>query len=136
MTQIQKILEAVETLERAGISLDCDEKTAPTAPTDDYSGQYVIVRGTNSGVFAGTYLRTVQLTPGVETIELADVRHLWYWAGANNTVDLSLAGVTRPGECKFTAPAAKIRIHDAVETLVCTAAAQQSLEAVPHWVAS
>ena len=91
-------------------------------------GKYVIVRGENSGVFAGTLVaregREVQLT---------DCRRIWYWAGAASISQLANDGTAEPESCRFPAPVAEITILDAIEIIPCTEKAEASIKAVHEW---
>jgi hypothetical protein len=90
--------------------------------------RYVIVRGTNSGVFCG-----VIVSEDEKAVELTECRHIWYWKGAANTAEMALSGVSKPAECKFLAPVKRLRVKDAVEVIDCTEAAEKSLRAVSEW---
>lgn len=90
--------------------------------------RYVIVRGDRSGVFAGVFV-----SEEGRTVELTECRHIYYWNGAANTAEMSLHGVSKPGECKFLAPVARLRVLDAIEVIDCTPAAETSLRGVSVW---
>ena len=112
------------------------EALEPPTPTLTYvsrdtapaPGRYVIVRGDRSGVFCG-----VLVSEDGQTVELTECRHIWYWSGAANTAEMALSGVSKPDECKFVAPVARLRVLDAVAVIDCTSDAESNLRAVPVW---
>lgn len=103
---------------RADSSLEFDDSKTP----------YVVVRGDRSGVQAG-YL----LSENGAEVELANARRLWYWDGAASCTQLAVDGTSKPSNCKFTKPIARIRIKDVIEVLPCTKRAKKSIEAVSEW---
>lgn len=121
MTNLTDLLQALQTLDKLGLSCgDRDESPPP--------GRHVIVRGDRSGVFFGKFV-----SEDGQTVELADCRHIWYWSGAANTAEMANSGVSKPKDCKIVAPVSRIRILDAIEVLDCTNEAVASLTAVPSW---
>lgn len=91
-------------------------------------GQYVIVRSSPSGCWAGT----LQRLDGA-TVELSDARRLWRWWAASG---VSLSGVaaaglhpTRLSECRIAAPVSTAVINDVCEVLAATDAARDSITA-------
>ena len=93
-------------------------------------GSYVIVRTYTAGVFAGVLERR----DGKE-VELSDARRLWYWAGAASLSQLAATGTTRPKDCKFPAPVARIIVTEAIEIDFCSTEAEKSIREVPEWKA-
>lgn len=93
-----------------------------------YEGQYVIVRGDRSGVFAGT----LKAKEGRE-VELTDCRRLWYWDGAASISQLAVDGTSAADSCKFPVQVASIVITDVIEIIPCTKKAEASIKAVPEW---
>ena len=91
-------------------------------------GDYVIVRGDKSGVFAG-YLAEKN---GKE-IKLTKARKLWYWDGAAAVEQLSFDGVSKPENCKFTLIVDEIIILDSIQVLKCTKKAKENIERIPEW---
>lgn len=91
-------------------------------------GKYVIVRGSRSGVFAGT----LAAKDGTE-VTLTDCRRIWYWEGAASISQLSIDGTSRPDNCKLPAPVGEITILDAIEIIPCTEKAEASIKAVSEW---
>lgn len=108
---------------RLAQAIEGDEKT-PANP----DRRYCVVRADRSGVFCGY----VDSENG-RTVEMSDVRHIWYWSGASATDELATRGVAKPEDCKFTAPARRIRVLDAITVLDCTPEAEESLRAVKDW---
>lgn len=102
-----------------------DDGPTLTPPTKQ---RYAVVRGDRSGVFCG-----IVISENGQTVEMTDCRHIWYWAGASATDELAVRGTAKPDDCKFTAPAARVRILDAITVLDCTDEAEQSLRSVPTW---
>lgn len=90
--------------------------------------RYVVVRGDRSGVFCGV----LEHQDG-STVVLSDCRHIWYWSGASATDELATRGVANPEDCKFTAPAGRVEILDAITVLDCTPEAEASLRGVADW---
>ncbi len=91
-------------------------------------GKYVIVRGDRSGVFAGELV-----SQAGRTVQLKNVRRLWYWDGATECLQLATEGVKRPENCKFTLTATSITILDAIEVIPASEAAEQNIKAVKEW---
>ena len=107
------------------------DPTIPTvtpSPVHSVTPEWVVVRGDRSGVFFG-----LMVARNGQEVSLADARHIWYWSGAANTAEMANKGVSKPNECKFVAPVARLLVLDAIEVLTCTEAARQSLSAVPEW---
>lgn len=96
--------------------------------TKDYIGKKVVVRGDRSGVFFGT----LAARNGQE-VKLTDVRRLWYWDGAASDFQLAAEGVKNPDGSKFTMKIREIALLDAIEVLVCTPEAIESLSDVAVW---
>ena len=94
--------------------------------TDDY----VIVRTTSAGVFAGHLHSRV----GKE-VTLTNARRLWKWVGAASLSQLAMEGVSKPNECRFPTPVTSILLTEAIEVIGCTLKAKESIEGVPVWKA-
>ena len=92
------------------------------------NGRYVIVRGSKSGVFAGTLVDRRG-----DEVELSNCRRLWYWDGAASISQLAKSGTTRPNNCKFTVTVDSILIIGAIEVIPCTPEAETSIKAVSVW---
>jgi len=91
---------------------------------------YFIIRGTNSGVFAGE----IESRNGVE-VTMINVRRLWYWDGAASICELAKNGTKKPQNCKFTVVVDRIIILDACEIEECTEKAEKSIKGVKEWIA-
>jgi len=91
-------------------------------------GKYVIIRGINSGIFAGELVAQEG-----QKVELRGCRRLWYWAGAASISQIAKDGVKSPRSCKFTVTVDQIAILDAIEIIPTTADAEASIKAVPEW---
>ena len=94
------------------------------------NGKYVMVRTTSAGVFAGTLVSR----NGME-VELANARRIWYWAGAASLSQLANSGTSRPDQCKFPEPVARVVLTQAIEIIDVTDIARKSIEGVPTWKA-
>lgn len=116
----QTILTAL----RIAQALEGEQQTPPLMS----AARYCVVRGDRSGVFCGNVTHE-----NGQTVEMTDARHIWYWAGASATDELATKGTAKPDECKFTAPAPRIRILDAITVLDCTPEAEASLRGVKVW---
>ena len=89
---------------------------------------YCIVRTYSAGVFAAY----VEYRDGKEAV-LRQARRLWYWDGANSLSDIANKGVTKPENCKFTAPVDKEVVTEVIEILYVTKEAKASIEGVEEW---
>lgn len=94
----------------------------------NYNGEYVIVRGEKSGVFAGNIVER----SGRE-VKLENCRRLWYWEGACSISELAIKGTSQPKNCKFTLTVDEIEILDAIEIIKCTNEAEKSIKGVDIW---
>ena len=94
----------------------------------NYEGKYYIVRGAQSGVFAGEIV-----SRNGREIEMKNARRLWYWDGACTVSELAKNGTQEPDNCKFTVVVKKIEILDAIEIIECTAKAEKSIKGVQKW---
>ena len=91
-------------------------------------GKYVVVRGRDSGVFAGTLAEK----EGQEVC-LLQCRRLWYWAGGASISQIAVEGVNKPSECKFTVTKDEIIITDVIEIIPCTNEAEKIIKEVAVW---
>lgn len=91
---------------------------------------YVIVRTTSAGVFAGEIVRR----EGKE-LELKNARRLWRWSGAASLSQLAMEGVKKPTECRFPCEVISVTLTEATEILPCTERARRSIMEVPIWKA-
>jgi hypothetical protein len=89
---------------------------------------YVIIRTTHAGVFAG-YLK---FRVGTEA-ELTNVRRIWYWEGAASLSQLAVEGTSKPGGCKFPVEVPSILLTGVIEVLSVTTKAKESIAGVPVW---
>jgi hypothetical protein len=109
-----------------------DQPSQPATATEGKqmikTGDYVIVRTSDAGVFAGT----LASRDGAEAT-LTDARRLWYWAGAASLSQLAVEGTSRPGGCKFPPEVPVVTLLGVVELLAVTAAARTSIAEVPVW---
>lgn len=93
-------------------------------------GTRVIIRSADSGAHFGTLAER----NGTE-VELTDARRLWYWDGAATLSQLATDGTSKPKDCKFPAPVARILVLGVCEVIPATDEAAASLDAVPAWSA-
>lgn len=91
-------------------------------------GQYIIARGSASGVHAG-YLVSRN---GAE-VTLKDARRLWFWRGAASLSELAERGTSNPAECRFPCAVSEVIKTDVCEILLVSAKARKSILAVPVW---
>lgn len=89
---------------------------------------YYIVRGKNSGVFAGN----IKERNGQEVL-MSNVRRLWYWDGACSISQLAAEGTVKPNECKFSVVVEEILVLDAIEIDACSKKAEASIKGVKEW---
>jgi hypothetical protein len=93
--------------------------------------RYVIVRTYAMGVFAG-----VLDAASTETCKvLRDARRIWYWDGAASLSQLATEGTSKPQNCKFPAPVARVELTSpsGFEVLDVTEAARASIASVKPW---
>lgn len=90
--------------------------------------KYYIVRGYQSGVFAGNIIER----NGREVL-MKNVRRLWYWDGANSISQLAEEGTVRPINCKFSMTVDEILVLDAIEIDTCSGKAERSIKEVAVW---
>ena len=90
--------------------------------------EYVIVRASNAGVFAGHLVRKI----GNE-VTLRNSRRLWYWDGASSLSQLAMEGTSKPENCKFPCPVVNETVIGVIEIISCTEKARQSIEGVEIW---
>jgi ribosomal protein L39E len=95
---------------------------------EEQDSQYYIVRGKGAGVWFG---KIAQRT-GDEVV-MTDARRLWRFSGATECAWLSVNGVTRPDQCKFTIWVKTVTVLNVVEFIPCTDKASKSLSEVPAW---
>ena len=91
-------------------------------------GKYVIVRTYSAGVFAGVLVKK----EGKE-VELENVRRIWYWAGAASLSQLAMEGTSDPKNCKFPCEVDFVTLTEAIEIIVCTDKAKESIKGVKVW---
>ncbi len=92
--------------------------------------QKYIVRCDRSGVFYGE----IKKKDG-QNVVMKNARCLWYWEGAASLLQLAQEGVKEPECCRFTVTVGSLEVLDAIEILLCTDAAVQSIEGVRPWKA-
>lgn len=90
--------------------------------------RYVIVRGNQSGCFAGVFA-----SRDGTAVMLNQCRRLWYWDGAATLSQLAVEGTSKPEQCKFPQPTIAHTILDAIEIIDCTETARVSIEGVKAW---
>ncbi len=95
-------------------------------------GKKVIIRSDRAGVFYGT-LNEVEPCGDKYTVEMVNVRRLWYWDGAASLTQLAMEGVKEPDNCKFTMWQDSIVVSGVIEILPTTDEAQQIIESVEVW---
>jgi hypothetical protein len=91
-------------------------------------GKFCVIRCSRAGVFAGT----VEEMDG-QTVLVRNVRKLWRWYGATETMQIALEGVKRPRDCRFTVSVDSLVLTDAIEVTPATEAAKASIDGVKVW---
>lgn len=91
-------------------------------------GKHCVVRCDRAGVFAGT----VEAVDGQKVL-MRNVRKLWLWRGATETLQLAAEGVKRPKDCQFTISVDTLVLTDAIEILPTTDEAKTSIDGVKVW---
>lgn len=94
--------------------------------------EYCLIRGRDSGVFAG-YVESV--SEDGKQVVLLNARRLWFWDGAASLSQLAMEGVSKPKNCKFPCEMAKVRITDVIEIINATDEAKASISKVAVWEA-
>ena len=89
---------------------------------------YCMVRTYSAGVFAG-YL---EMREGKE-VTLRNARRIWYWDGAASLSQLATDGTSKPENCKFPCPVARVILTEAIEIIPITEKAKKSIEGVAVW---
>ena len=89
---------------------------------------YVLVRTYSAGVFCG-YLESRE---GKEVV-LKQARRIWYWNGAASLSQLAMEGTSKPEHCKFPCEVDSIILTEAIEIILMTEKAKQSIEKVKIW---
>lgn len=92
------------------------------------SDSMFIVRSDRAGVFFGKITGR-----SGDTVTMADVRKLWYWAGACAVEQLAMDGTSAPGDCKFTVTVPEMEVLGAIQIIPCTDKAAASLSGVKAW---
>lgn len=90
--------------------------------------KYVIVRTFSAGVFAGD----LKSRDGQEVV-LSKARRLWYWEGAASLSQLAVDGVSKPEKCKFPCEVSEVTLLQAIEILLVSKKAKESIARVPIW---
>lgn len=89
---------------------------------------YVIIRTYSAGVHAG-YLKSRK----DKEVVLLESRRIYYWNGAATLSQLSVDGVTKPKDCKFTVVVPEITLTEAIEVLPCSEKAQKCIQSIDVW---
>ena len=69
---------------------------------------------------------------GTEVV-LTQARRIQYWNGAASISEMAIRGVSKPGDCRFSAAVPEITLTQAVEILPVSTSAQANLSGVPIW---
>lgn len=89
---------------------------------------YCMVRTYSAGVFAG-YLEKRE----GKVVTLRNARRIWYWDGAASLSQLATDGTSKPENCKFPCPVARVTLTEAIEIIPITEKAKKSIEGVAVW---
>lgn len=90
--------------------------------------QAVIVGAGIGGIHFG-FLKSRQ---GQEVV-LVKARRIQYWNGAASISEMAMRGVSKPNDCRFTAPVNEITLLSVVEIIPVTNTAFKNLSEVPVW---
>ena len=102
-----------------------------SSPVDVQKTRFVVVRGRDSGAFAGEFV-----SRNGQEVKLRGSRRLWYWDGAASLSELAMKGVTKPENCKFPQEIENHEILDALEIMDMTPEAVKSIKSVKVWSAT
>lgn len=69
---------------------------------------------------------------GTEVV-LVQARRIQYWNGAASISEMAIRGVSKPNDCRFSAPVPEITLTQAVEIIPVSTKAQANLDKVPLW---
>ena len=69
---------------------------------------------------------------GAEVV-LTQARRIQYWNGAASISEMAIRGVSKPGDCRFSAAVPEITLTQAVEIIPVSTSAQANLSGVPIW---
>ena len=89
-----------------------------------------IIRTYSAGVFAGNIKSR---SSDGKRIVIENAIRIWYWEGAFTLSALAQVGTTKPDKCKFATPVSEIEVMEAIEVLLCSAAAEKSIKGVITW---
>ncbi len=95
-------------------------------------GKRVVIRSDRAGVFYGT-LNEIEPCGDKYTVELTNVRRLWYWEGAASITQIAEEGVKQPKECRFTMWQDSIVVAGIVELHEAKKEAQDIIDNVWIW---
>lgn len=90
--------------------------------------QKYIIRADRAGVFFGEII-----SRNGSEVEMANVRRIWYWAGAASLSQLATEGVKSPSNSKFTVVVPQMTILGVIEVIPCTNKAIKNIESVWVW---
>jgi hypothetical protein len=88
---------------------------------------FVIIRSTRAGVFAGNLIEQDNAN---QRVKLHNAIRLWYWDGAFTLSQLAMEGVSKPDNCKFSIPTAEQEIFEVIEILQVTETAEKNIKEV------
>ena len=102
----------------------------PAKVADAFLGQYVIIRGHDTGVFFGKLVSRRDCGIGRQEVVLSDGRRIWEWYGPETLSGVASVGVNNSNSKVESAPEGKLAmVSDATEILVCTDVAIASIKA-------
>lgn len=97
-------------------------------PQVQVTGDHVLVRSRDAGVFAGV----LDHRDGSEVV-LKNARRIWYWSGAATLSQLAVEGTSDPANCKFPAAVPEITVLGVNEVIPMTQVAVNSIASVKVW---
>ncbi len=97
---------------------------------EEFLGKPCIVRCDRTGVFYGS---VIAVSTDGKIAKIVNARRMWFWSGAASLSQVANEGVKKPNECKFPDAVKTVIVTDAIEYLLLTEQALESLEKVPVW---
>lgn len=104
-------------------------KGAPSVAAVSLDGLPCVIVAAGIG---GIHFGFLKSKTGAE-VTLVQARRIQYWNGAASISEMAMRGVSKPGDCRFSAPVNEITLIQAVEIIPVTTSAQANLNAVPVW---
>jgi len=91
--------------------------------------QFVIIRSTNAGVFAG-YVQDINDQYRLAVLDGCIRLHAWFGASLSQ---LAVEGSPDHSECRFSLPVDNHKIYEVIEVLPCTEESRKNLQSCSAW---